>query len=107
MWYSYEDAPETYIPLTIEKVKEIMEMNAQGIKPADIQGHQILEQPKEELPDYENVVGQDSITRFDDKSIYNKAKKNNQQGAKGNSKQKRRKPQSGNNNSKRKNGDSK
>jgi cell fate regulator YaaT (PSP1 superfamily) len=107
MWYSYTDAPETYIPLTIEKVKEIMEMNAQGKKPADLQGHQILEQPKEELPDYENVVGQDSITRFDDKSIYNKAKKNNQQGAKGNSKQKRRKPQSGNNNSKRKNGDSK
>lgn len=107
MWYSYTDAPETYIPLTIEKVKEIMEMNAQGKKPADLQGHQILEQPKEELPDYENVVGQDSITRFDDKSNYNKAKKNNQQGGKGNSKQKRRKPQSGNNNSKRKNGDTK
>jgi cell fate regulator YaaT (PSP1 superfamily) len=107
MWYSYTDAPETYIPLTIEKVKEIMEMNAQGKKPADLQGHQILEQPKEELPDYENVVGQDSITRFDDKSNYNKAKKNNQQGGKGNSKQKRKKPQSGNNNSKRKNGDTK
>jgi cell fate regulator YaaT (PSP1 superfamily) len=109
MWYSYTDAPETFIPLTIEKVKEIMEMNAQGKKPADLQGHQILQQPKEEMPDYENVVGQDSISRFDNRKRNNKNKKNNQQGGQGggNPNQKRRRPQGGNNNPNRKKGDAK
>lgn len=110
MWYSYADAPETFIPLTIEKVKEIMEMNTQGKKPADLQGHQIMQQEKEAVPDYENVVGQDSISRFDDRKRNNKNKKPNQQGAQGggeNRNQKRRKPQGGNNNPNRKKGDAK
>jgi cell fate regulator YaaT (PSP1 superfamily) len=110
MWYSYTDAPETFIPLTIEKVKEIMEMNAQGKKPADLQGHQIMQQEKEALPDYENVVGQDSISRFDDRKRNNKNRKPNQQGGQGgggNRNQKRRKPQGGNNNPNRKKGDAK
>lgn len=110
MWYSYTDAPETFIPLTIEKVKEIMEMNAQGKKPADLQGHQIMQQQKEVLPDYENVVGQDSISRFDDRKRNNKNRKPNQQGVQGgggNRNQKRRKPQDGNNNPNRKKGDAK
>lgn len=99
MWYSYEDAPETFIPLTIEKVKEIMEMNEKGIKPADLQGHQIDTTSKEDLPDYENVVGQDSITRFDDKKRTNKTKKNNtpnhEQGVE-NRNSKRKRPRGGN-----------
>ena len=113
MWYSYTDAPETYIPLTIEKVKEIMEMNAQGKKPADLQGHQIEQQQKDILPDYENVVGQDSISRFDDKKRNNKNKKRENQGGQGtqgsggNKNQKRRKPQGDNNNPNRKKGDAK
>lgn len=105
MWYSYEDAPETFIPLTVEKVKEIMEMNAQGKKPADLQGHQIVQQ-NEDLIDYENVVGQDSISRFDDKKRNNKNKKQRTQGVGGNKNQKRRKSQQGSNNQKKK-GDAK
>lgn len=110
MWYSYTDAPETFIPLTIEKVKEIIAMNAQGKKPLDLQGHQIMQQQKEVLPDYENVVGQDSISRFDDIKRNNKNRKPNQRGEQGggrNRNQKRRKPQGGNNNPNRKNGDTK
>ncbi len=109
MWYSYTDAPETFIPLTIEKVKEIMAMNAQGKKPADLQGHQIMQQQKEVLPDYENVVGQDSISRFDNRKRNNKNRKPNQQGGQGggNQNQKRRRPQGGNNNPNRKKGDAK
>lgn len=106
MWYSYTDAPETFIPLTIEKVKEIMEMNAQGKKPADLQGHQIVQQ-NEDLPDYENVVGQDSISRFDDKKRNNKNKKQGTQGVGGNKNQKRRKSQAGNNNPNIKKGNAK
>jgi cell fate regulator YaaT (PSP1 superfamily) len=109
MWYSYTDAPETFIPLTIEKVKEIMEMNTQGKKPADLQVHQIMQHQKEILPDYENVVGQDSISRFDNRKRNNKNRKPNQQGGQGggNQNQKRRRPQGGNNNPNKKKGDAK
>lgn len=81
MWYSYADAPETFIPLTIEKVKEIMEMNEKGIKPADLHGLQVIDKPKDEELDYANVVGQDSISRFDEK---NKNIKKNQSSSKPN-----------------------
>lgn len=113
MWYSYEDAPETFIPLTVEKVKEIMEMNAQGKKPANLQGHQIVEEQKEVLPDYENVVGQDSISRFDDKTLKSKKRKLGQQegrteqGGIGNKNKKRKKSQEGSNNQNRKKDDAK
>jgi len=105
MWYSYEDTPETFIPLTVERVKEIIEMNAQGKKPADLQGIHILEQNEEEIPDYENVVGQDSITRFDDALHQNNTKNNNQKLEKATRKQKSRKAKSEKNISKRKNED--
>ncbi len=111
MWYSYTDAPETFIPLTIEKVKEIMEMNAKGKKPADLQGHQIIQQEKEVLPDYENVVGQDSISRFDEHKQNNKNKKPHQQEGQRqavNHNQKSSKPKrANNNNSNRKKGNAK
>lgn len=102
MWYSYTDAPETFIPLTIEKVKEIMEMNEKGIKPADLQGLQVIDKTKDEEPDYANVVGQDSISRFDDK------KKNNKKNQSSNNKtNKRKKTQGSNANQNKKKGESK
>ena len=77
MWYAYEHNPGTFIPLTVDRVKEVMEMNKNGTKPEDIKEHEGVK--KEKLPDYENVVGQDSLTRFDNKkkSKYKKKKKKN------------------------------
>ncbi len=66
MFFSYTTEPDNFIPLPIDRVKEVMEMNKKGIKPEDL-----LLKPAfkvvEKKPDYENVVGQDSLTRFDQK----------------------------------------
>jgi cell fate regulator YaaT (PSP1 superfamily) len=64
MFFSYTDEPDNFIPLPVDRVKEIMEMNKNSVKPADLL---IKMAPKalEKKPDYENVVGQDSLTRFD------------------------------------------
>ncbi|RZK86936.1 MAG: hypothetical protein EOO98_14900, partial [Pedobacter sp.] len=77
MWFSYfED--NTWIPLHVDRVKEIQEMNKNGQKPDDLKDHAALleELVKEEKSfDYENVVGQDSLTRLDEKAR-NKNKNN-------------------------------
>ncbi|MBY0245224.1 MAG: hypothetical protein K2Q03_07210 [Sphingobacteriaceae bacterium] len=77
MWFSYANQ-EDWIPLHADRVKEIMAMNKKGEKPlnlkdeaAEIKHATIVEK----IPDYENVVGQDSLTRLDDKNR-NKNKNN-------------------------------
>lgn len=73
MWFSFPNT-ENWIPLTIEKVKEFAELNKSGTKPLGLDSNpeqQEVKKPKN--LDYENVVGQDSLTRLDDK---NKRRKN-------------------------------
>lgn len=81
MFFSYTDEPDNFIPLPVDRVKEIMEMNKNSVKPADLL---IKVTPKfvEKKPDYENVVGQDSLTRFD-KSKKPKSKNNNKKRSSG------------------------
>ncbi|MBL0327925.1 MAG: hypothetical protein IPP64_00560 [Bacteroidetes bacterium] len=64
MFFSYTHEPDNFIALPVDRVKEIIEMNKNSQKPADLL---IKMAPKiiEKKPDYENVVGQDSLTRFD------------------------------------------
>ena len=69
MWFTYADEPSKFIALTVDKVKEIISLNKNGVLPEEIKVE--VEEVTEKLPDYENVVGQDSLTRFDRK------KKNN------------------------------
>ncbi|MDQ3046833.1 MAG: hypothetical protein M3R27_04735 [Bacteroidota bacterium] len=66
MFFSYTDEPDKFIPLTVDRVKEVMEMNKAGNKPNDLLIH-VEKKIVEKKPDYENVVGQDSLTRFDQK----------------------------------------
>lgn len=69
MWFTYP-GEENWIPVTTERVKEIHQLNKEGVKPAEI-GAVVLDEPQEEKPigyDYENVVGQDSLTRLDDRN---------------------------------------
>lgn len=78
MWFSYPGA-ESWIPLSIHKVKELAEMNKEGIKPDALDyTPQPVESKKPIVFDYENVVGQDSLTRLDDKNKRRKKKKNKQ-----------------------------
>ncbi len=78
MWFSYPNA-EDWIPLKVDRVKEIMAMNKKGQKPNNLKEEAVELVPTaviDKIPDYENVVGQDSLTRLDDKPR-NKGNKNN------------------------------
>jgi len=37
IWYTYLDAPENFIPLSVERVKDIIDMNQKGKKPEQIE----------------------------------------------------------------------
>jgi cell fate regulator YaaT (PSP1 superfamily) len=73
MWFMYEGTSE-FIPLTPDRVKEIMELNSQKVKPADLKDF-VKEVVVVSEPEYSNVVGQDSLNRFD--TNFAKKKKNN------------------------------
>lgn len=63
MFFSYTEEPDNFIALSVDRVKEIIEMNKNGTRPADLAIKSNI--PVEKKLDYENVVGQDSLTRFD------------------------------------------
>ena len=52
------------VTLSVGRVKEIMRLNAEGKKPEKITSDTIVDTTTEE-PTYINVIGEDSITRFD------------------------------------------
>lgn len=75
MWFSYFGEDNTWIPVEVDRVREIQEMNKKGEKPEDLRDIAVLmEELKvaEKAYDYENVVGQDSLTRLDEKARRNK-----------------------------------
>jgi len=87
MWFSYP-GDESWISLAIDQVREIAEGNKQGVKPEELLALKPeVEVVKSVTYDYENVVGQDSLTRLDDKtkkkkrSSSRKRNKHKQQGA--------------------------
>jgi cell fate regulator YaaT (PSP1 superfamily) len=75
MWFSYFDDMSNFIAVSVDDVKKVIELNKSGQTPEQLNAIQTVSQEKDEAPDYENVVGQDSITRFDK----NKNQKRNQQ----------------------------
>jgi cell fate regulator YaaT (PSP1 superfamily) len=80
MWYVYEgDSGSGLIALTPERVKEIIELNVSGKKPKELPEFVTPIAVKE--PDYSNVVGQDSLNRFENsfKKKKNKTKPNSSQ----------------------------
>ena len=76
MWYIVDNNGSTSImPIAVEKVKEIIELNMKDKVP-EVTPVQIDEPSVVEQHDYTNVVGQESLTRFDTKKK-NKKKNNN------------------------------
>ena len=73
MWYAFRGENELY-PLTPIRVKEIIDSNKKGNKPDDLKDYQIKETVVVE-DGYTNVVGQDSVSRFE-KSFKKKRRKN-------------------------------
>ena len=73
MWYTAEGDPtNNFIGLKIDRVKEIIALNKKGIIVESLDGF-VEKTTAEKQPDYDNVVGQDSLTRFD-KPKHNKNK---------------------------------
>lgn len=76
MWYTFDPVNlVNFTPVPVERVKEIIELNKKGVK-VDVLVD-ISNAPTEKALDFKNVVGQESLTRFDDKQAKRKKKKNN------------------------------
>jgi len=71
MWFAYEGEWMNWHKLTTEQTKEIIELNKKKQKVASLEEYaaDLIEEVK---ADYENVVGQDSLTRFDSPKRKNK-----------------------------------
>jgi len=66
MWYSFDrDSAANITPLAVEKVKEIIKQNKKGDHSVSVSA--ISAKSEEKALDYNNVVGEDSLTRFDHK----------------------------------------
>lgn len=89
MWYSLPDS-SNYYPLTLLRVKEILKLNSQGIKPQELEAVEI-ESTKSKLtekePEFVDVVGQISLKSLERSSRKKQDRERNQQG--GNNQQQR------------------
>ena len=97
MWYSYQDEPLKFIELKLDRVNEIVEMNNNGNQPNDLMDFVDFKEVVKE-PDYANVVGQDSLTRFDNKKQGRSKKKRSNQNNKNRNRNNNRKKSNKKNN---------
>jgi cell fate regulator YaaT (PSP1 superfamily) len=98
MWYAYEGEWMNWHKLTTTQANEIIAINAKNEKVASLEEYAIdlIEDTK---VDFENVVGQDSLTRFD--APKNQRRKNNNRRKKNNrNNRNNKKPRPQNNNAK-------
>lgn len=85
MWFSYQ-GDEDWIPVAAAKVKEILALNKAGKKGPNLKEEAVVVAAPviiEKSFDYENVVGQDSLTRLDDRSKQKSKSKNQRKNKKG------------------------
>lgn len=75
LWYAYEGEWMNWHKITTEQAAEIIELNEKGKKVASLEEYasELVEDTKVE---FENVVGQDSLTRFDNPKRKRKRKNN-------------------------------
>jgi cell fate regulator YaaT (PSP1 superfamily) len=78
LWYTYKENRNKWYKLSLDQVKEIIALNKNQEKVASLEDYEleVFEEPK---ADFENVVGQDSLTRFD---VPKRNKKNRNKGKK-------------------------
>lgn len=73
MWFSYDPhSMANMIPLQADKVKEIIRLNRRGVKIASL----LNDKTEGKSPEFMSAVGEDSISRFDDKPRNRPSKKN-------------------------------
>ena len=65
-WYAYKDNPINWVTLTVDQVNEIIKINKQDKKVDSLEMYASeLNIKTEEDISFTDVVGQDSLTRFD------------------------------------------
>jgi len=75
MWYAYEGEWMNWHKLTTTQANEIIAINVQNKKVASLEDYAI-DLVEDTKVDFENVVGQDSLTRFDAPKNQNRKKNN-------------------------------
>lgn len=70
-----KDFPANLVTIPVSRVFEVISMNKRGNKPLSLDNRQPVK--KEEHKEFKNVVGQDSLTRFDKSKSKNKNKNRN------------------------------
>jgi cell fate regulator YaaT (PSP1 superfamily) len=84
LWYMYEGEASIgvgLVALSPERVQDIIKLNKTGKKPADLKDFDTHVQVARKEPDYDNVVGQDSLNRFDNTFSKNKKRKKKKPGS--------------------------
>ncbi|MDX1279113.1 regulatory iron-sulfur-containing complex subunit RicT [Oceanihabitans sediminis] len=99
LWYAYEGEWMNWHKITKDQANEIIALNKKKQKIASLEEYasELIEDTKSA---FENVVGQDSLTRFDNPKGNNKRKSNKNRNNRNKKNNKRRKPQNKNNNAK-------
>lgn len=64
LWYTYKEDRNKWFKLTLENVKEIIDLNKNSKPVASLEDYE-FELIEENVVTFEDVVGQDSLTRFD------------------------------------------
>tara|TARA_B100000809_G_scaffold77865_3_gene75754 strand:- start:1666 stop:3138 length:1473 start_codon:yes stop_codon:yes gene_type:complete len=75
VWYNSKEEGFKWFKLTLEQVQEVIEMNKKGEKGPSLEDLE-SETAVVTKVDFENVVGQDSLTRFDKPKVKSKRKNN-------------------------------
>ncbi|MEQ9263485.1 MAG: regulatory iron-sulfur-containing complex subunit RicT [Owenweeksia sp.] len=73
LWYAYLENGIEWVALDLDKVNEIIIQNKKGQKPDSLE--EMVEIVPFQNTNYENVVGQDSLSRFDHKNKRRKKKR--------------------------------
>ena len=74
LWFVYKNDSVNWHELSAEKVKEILKINSEGKKINSLEDYVSFK--SEENQEFQNVVGQDSLTRFDKKKKKRNVKRN-------------------------------
>lgn len=82
MWYAYEGEWMNWHKITVEQANEIIEINTQNKKITSLEEY-ALDLAEDTKAVFENVVGQDSLTRFDSPKRRGKRRNNRRKGNKG------------------------
>lgn len=75
MWFSYANSPAHWHVLPVSQVQEILAINKKKERVASLEDFVVEVIPQIEKT-YQNVVGQDSLTRFDQPKTKNKSRNN-------------------------------